>query len=166
MDKLKVRIASCLDLPCLAFPFLALHCLALPCLFVSVLVFSCFVLPGLALFSLVLSCVLLPCLALFVLCRLAVPCLEIIEITIKNHPKNNQQIIRKSLILAGFGSWCGLGVPQERFGPWGRKNGRGTEFFERIFGRLWVPGATIGSPLGFLWDAFRWPSGSIFHKNL
>ena len=73
-------------------------------------------------------------------------------------------IYKKTLVLEALGS------PGQ---PWGYpgsvlyhgvENGIGTEFFERTFGRLWHPWATIGSPLGSLGVPF----GNLlahFHKK-
>ena len=54
-----------------------------------------------------------------------------------------------------------LGVPRERLGPSGRRRGRGTEFFERTFCRLWGPWGdhwvtfgVLGAHLGDLWVTF------------
>ena len=70
--------------------------------------------------------------------------------TSKKHENLKENTSFGSFGVPGAALW----VPGERLRPWGWKKGRGTEFFERTFGRLWVPGASIGSPLGSLGAQF------------
>ena len=166
--------ASCLDLPCLAFPFLALHCFALPCLVLSVLVFSCLVLPCLFLSCFAWSCLVFCCLVLrFValprLVSLVSPCLALPI----NHRKNNQKSFKKqstnhaNIINLGWfwslvrPSWA---CPGSVLG-YGVEKGVGELSF---LSGLLVDFGSLGRPLGHLWDPLGclWVSFGIhFHEK-